>query len=482
MSADAKKSVKIKLPPALLELRNKAMALQAKGQLDAALACYRSYLAQVPGDAGTWSNLGVALRSMKAFDASIIAQRRAIELSPDEGAYWSNLGNALKDADRLEEACEAQRRSVKLEPGSASRRHNLSVSLREAGHFDEALVELERAIRLEPNEAKYRWDRGYVMLHQQRFPEAWIAYEWRYRLPELGGVRREIPRWLGEPFVGKRLLVTPEQGFGDTIFAARFLPLVKARGGEVLLVTKGPLQRPFTGMPGVDVVVPHEGVPPRVDYICSLMDLPRIFAATPETSPVPAQLQLDAAARAKASELLRPAGKRFTVGVVWSGSVTFKNNRKRATSAERFLSLAEVPGVQLVSLQKGPCEEELDHNGLAVHFIDVGRQVKDFAESAAVIDALDLVVMTDSSVAHVAGSLGKPIWNLLNYVPYWLYNTTGETTAWYPSMRFIRQPRPGDWDSVFAAAKRGLAKAVQAKAAGQWPSHVTSKRRGDKAT
>lgn len=455
-------SEKVVLPPALQELRQKARDLHTAGKLDAAIDSYRIYLHQVPGDASSWSNLGVALRSAKHFEAAIAAQRRAIELSPDEGGYWSNLGNALKDVDRVEESIAAHVRAVSIGPKEATWRHNLSVSYREAARFEEALTELDKTIRLAPREAKFRWDRGYALLHLQRFPEAWIAYEWRYRLPEVGGIRRAIPRWLGEPFAGKRLMITPEQGFGDTIFACRFLPLVKAGGGTVMLATKPALQPLFKDLAGVDEVVGHDGAVKRFDYHCSLMDLPRIFEITPQNAPPPARFSIPEEARAKARSLLARAKGRFKVGIVWSGSVTFKNNRKRAVAVERFLPFAEIPGVQLVSLQKGPMEQDLDKPGIGALMIDAGRQVENFAETAAVIDELDLVIMTDSSVAHLACSLGKPVWNLLNFLPYWLYDVKGETTPWYPTMRLFRQPKPGAWDPVFLSARKELARLLEA--------------------
>jgi hypothetical protein len=233
--------------------------------------------------------------------------------------------------------------------------------------------------------------------------------------------------------------------------------------------------RLFEGVEGIDEVVPIEKrAETPCDFHASLMDLPRIFNARPDSAPMPPKLNIPEDAHAKAAALLEPAGDRFTVGVVWSGSVTFKNNRRRAVDVDRFLGLAEVPGVQLVSLQKGPRENELDGPGIAPLFIDAGRKVQDFAETAAVIEALDLVVMTDSSVAHLCGTLGQPVWNLLNSVPYWLYGDHGERPGWYPSMRLFRQPTVGAWDSVFALVKSELARAVELKKAGRWPPPLLS--------
>jgi hypothetical protein len=180
-------------------------------------------------------------------------------------------------------------------------------------------------------------------------------------------------------------------------------------------------------------------------------------------------LHIPADSRRRFRPFLRPAGDRFKVGILWSGSLTFRENRSRSTTIEQFLKLSDVPGVQIYSLQKGPLEQEFETSGAFPVVVGLGGQLRDFADTAAVVDELDLVIMTDTAVAHLAGSLGKPVWNLLNFVPYWLYRMSGGTTPWYPSMRLYRQPRPGDWDSVFQQVVEDLAEAVQAKKDGRWP-------------
>lgn len=456
--------------PSVGEARSAAMAAQQEGRLEEAVALYGRHLERYPKDHAAWSNLGVALRQLDRFAAATAAQARACELKPATGSYWSNYGNALKDSDRLEDAVAAHRRAVGLDDRQASWWHNLGVTLREAGLYEESLEAFERAIRIAPQVDSFRWDRAVVLLHLGRWEEGWIAYDWRYRLGELPERPKGVPRWLGEPFAGKRLLLHPEQGFGDTFFAARYLPQVKARGGEVVVLAKPPLLRLLQGLPGADLILSTESPRvPRFDFVASLMDLMRVFLPHPGTAAPPQNLTIPEEARAKARTWLAPLGERFKVGVVWSGSVTFKNNRRRATTVERFLPLAEIPGVSLVSLQKGPREGDLEESGAGASMLDLGRRVEDFAETAAVIEALDLVVMTDSSVAHLCGTLGKPVWNLLNRVPYWLYGNEEQTTAWYPSMRLYRQPAHGDWDSVFARVEADLRDAVAAKREGRWP-------------
>ncbi|GAB5468898.1 MAG: hypothetical protein Kilf2KO_19280 [Rhodospirillales bacterium] len=457
---------------ALAILRERCLGLHRQGDLEETVNHYRRYLKVSPRDHAIWSNLGAALRSLGKFEAAIAAQHRALELNDKAAGYWSNLGNVLKDVDRVEESVAAHDKAVELDPRNPAWIHHRAVAKREAGMFKESLADFDVAIRLAPKEYSYRWDRAVVLLHLEDFEEGWMGYEWRYRLDQSPPKRAKVPRWLGEDFKGKRLVIHPEQGFGDTILSTRFLPMVKARGGEVMLLAKTPLLRLFDGIDGLDKVLPIEEPAPSMHYACSLLDLPRILEITDKNMPPLPKLNIPAQARAKAKAILGPAGDRFKVGVIWSGSVTFKNNRKRSSTAERFLEFGEIHGIQLVSLQKGPREDELDSSGASGVMLDAGRLVNDFSETAAVIEELDLVIMTDSSVAHLCGCLRKPIWNLLNYVPYWMYGWESEDTYWYPSMKLIRQPKANDWDSVFERVKRDLAVAVQSKKDGTWPRFI----------
>ncbi|MEE9162270.1 MAG: hypothetical protein V3U35_04790, partial [Candidatus Neomarinimicrobiota bacterium] len=205
------------------------------------------------------------------------------------------------------------------------------------------------------------------------------------------------------------------------------------------------------------------------DLHCPQLSVLGLLGIRDDNLPPPPRLHIPAESRRRFHPVFRRAGNRFKVGIIWSGSLTFKGSRLRSTTIEQFLKLSEVPGVQIYSLQKGPLEQELETSGAFPVVVELGSHLRDFADTAAVVDELDLVIMTDTAVSHLAGSLGKPVWNLLNFVPYWLYRMSGGTTPWYPSMRLYRQPRPGDWDTVFQQVVDALAEAVQAKKDGRWP-------------
>lgn len=456
------------------QLFQRAAALQRQGKIDLAIVAYRKILQMAPNHAGVWGNLGVALRTKGDFQAAVVAYKRALEIVPGDPGITGNLGNALKDMDRLEEALEAHEAAAAAQPDDFNIRYNYGIALREAALYERSLVELEAAIALKPGAAHPQWDRAIALLHLGWFAEGWDAYETRWSTGDLPQRPAEVPRWRGERFEGKKLLIFAEQGFGDSILTSRFIPLVKARAGEgagagqVILECKTPLQDLFSDIEGIDRMVEPGEAAGEYDLEVPIMSLPGIFEASDTRLPPPPRLHIPDYAHQKAQLLLRRNG-RFKVGIVWSGSVTFKGNRKRAVGVERFLPFAEVPGVELYSLQKGPRSEDLEIASAGAVVTAIGEQLDSFAETAAVIEALDLVIMTDSSVAHLAGSLGSPIWNLLNKATYWLYRGDGETTPWYPSMKLYRQRTAGDWDPEFSRVRADLSLAVAAKRAGNWP-------------
>ena len=273
------------------------------------------------------------------------------------------------------------------------------------------------------------------------------------------------PLWRGEPVAGKRVLVLPEQGHGDAILMARFLPRLKAMGAHVWLAVKSPLRRLFAGLEGVDRLL--TAVPRDADVYIANTALPHLVGMPEDGPPPPPRLSVPEEARARARARLAPFDGLFKVGIVWTGALDYKANHRRSVAPGRFAALAEIPGVQLVSLYKGPAHERLGSSGMAGLVFDACGDDRDFADTAAVVSELDLMITTDTGVVHVAASLGRPVWNLLAADGYWLYGT-GSETPWYPTMRLWRQARPGDWDGVFAAVSAALAQEVAAWRSGCW--------------
>ncbi len=341
----------------------RALRLHRAGRLGDALALYRLVLARRPDHAKAWSNLGIALRARGASGPAIACHRRAMELGSSPTAL-GNLGNALKDAGRFDEAIEAHEASVAADPDNAQARHNHAIALKAAGRLDDALTELNTACRLDSAAAGPIWDRALVLLALARYAEGWPAYESRWLLKDHPRLRREPAAWHGQDFAGKTLLIYPEQGFGDAILAARFIPAVRARGGSVIVECKPELRRLFSRLAGVDRLrAPGERV--AADLAVPAMSLPGLLGVSLDTLPPPPRLHVPAASASRVRPVLARYDDRFKVGIVWSGSLTFKGNALRATRLDPFLRLAEVEGVQLFSLQKGPPAAELAESGAA---------------------------------------------------------------------------------------------------------------------
>ena len=426
-----------------------------------------------PRDGGAWSTLGVLLRRAGKNEAAIACHRRGLEYTPDHAGIWSNLGNVLLEVGRFDEAVAAHAEACRLGPDTPSSLFNALIALRKTGRFGETLVALERALALEPGNPNLLWERALTRLQIGDYENGFKDYEIRRQIPAYRN--RPVPGtpWEGGPLRGRTLFLSTEQGFGDTLMAARYLPrlrdMLKDGGGRILMECHPELRRLLANQP-VDEFVPAGSPFPAYDVQASLMSLPLLLGTTsPAAVPPPLPPAIPAAARDKAARLVGPAEPgTLRVGIVWSGRVTFADNSRRATSLARFLRLAEVPGVRLFSLQKGPPEEQLADLGTGRLVQPLGPQLEDFADTAAVLERLDLVIMTDSSVAHLAGSLGRPVWNLVQYVPYWIYGFEnglfGDSTPWYPSMRLFRQGHDQDWEPVFARVGEALAALIRTQA------------------
>lgn len=446
-------------------LFSKGQAAFQAGQLPEAAAFYRNALAINPSYFSAWMNLGTCLRRMGHLDAAIIAGQRARALQPDNAGCLTNLANAMVDASRIDEALALQRRAHALAPDDLLIKRNLGVALREAGLFDEAYATFTALTSHFPDDVNLPWEQALCLLYQGKYDQGWPAFESRWKLPAMTARWPQISRWQGEDLTGKHLLLTEEQGFGDTLLCARYLPLLIehcGHGGSVTLACKKPLHRLLSAIGGLTLTTIEDtdaaitAARARYDYQAALMSLPGQFktdlGSIPPAPPFTSAVPLPQAV----VQALKAGKDRLKVGIIWSGSVTFANNRKRAVTAERFLPLAGIDGVELYSLQKGPREGDLRACGGNALIHDIGPLFEDFAQTATTLKQLDLVIMTDSAVAHLAGSLGVPVWNMLHDRPYWLYLSERRDCPWYPSMTLYRQPTPGDWDSVFAAVADDL--------------------------
>ena len=362
--------------------------------------------------------------------------------------------------DRLPESLAAHEQALAMDPGKAALQHNHGIALRQACRYREAIAAFDRALAIKPDVPAVQWDQALCWLQLGEYAKGWPLYEARWAIGDIAMPTLSAPLWRGEDLSGKTILLHSEQGFGDAIQCVRYAQALKQRGAaRVVLDCKPPLERLFRTAPGVDQVVARGQPLPPYDLHCPLNSLPGRCGT--DTTNIPGQipfLRAPDASQGRFDAALSLAGHSLKVGIVWSGSVTFKDNHHRATTLTRFLRHFGLPEVCLFSLQKGPPEAELRALGPDAPLVDLAPLIEDFADTATVIGKLDLVLMTDSSVAHLAGALGAPVWVLLPHHAHWLWlENVRDTTPWYPSMRFFRQQRVNDWDAPFARAAEALA-------------------------
>ena len=469
---------------------NYANLLKAQGELIGAIAHYRRALASGPQDAEVHNNLAVSLAANGEQDQAIVHYRRALTIKPDYAAAYSNLGSALEAQARLDEAAAACRTALDLDPYHAPARYNLAhvldaqdrlaeaqahyelslaldpthaeahnnfgVLSQRLGRFDEALARYRRAQALEPDYADAHWNEALSRLLQGDFETGWRKYEWRWRRPETPPRPMAVPLWDGGALTGLTILLHTEQGDGDALQFIRYAPLVKAQGGAVVLDCPRSLRRLFSGVVGVDNLVPDDGAPPQINCHAPLLSLPRLLATSLETIPAAVPylqppVELIAGWRERLAEVGGPR-----VGLVWRGNPAHSNDRRRSIAPARFAPLTGVAGMAWVSLQRDVRPEELAAFQPAALY-DAGPMLGDWADTAALISTLDLVVTVDTAVAHLAGALGKPVWTLLAFTPDWRWMLDRTDSPWYPSMRLFRQPAPGDWTSVVDEVAAALA-------------------------
>ncbi len=439
-------------------LLDQAIALHEQKQFADAEALLARLTTELPGDFRMWNARGVNLRSLKRFESAVWCFREAIGTAPQNAAIWSNLGSVLADLKHTESAITCHRRAIALKGDEAGSYQNLGLALTASDRHVEALAALDRAVELDPANPNVRWDRGRSYLYLGDYGRSWPEYDARLKTGQLPKRKAPGRRWTGKRYDGKRLLIVSEQGFGDAIWIARYLRQVKALGGELIMECRPELIPLIAAMNVVDRLVAKADPLPDADLHVYQCSLPGFYTKSLASIPRNPYIQPDASRRAKFAAAMDRGKGKLRVGIVWSGSVTFEANSDRAVALRMFLQWFTLPGVQLYSLQKGPPESELKSMPEGAPIIDLAPLLDDFADTAAAIAELDLVLMTDSAVVHLAGAMGKPVWALLSFVPHWLWLSDRNDSPWYPSVRLFRQRAWGDWTGVFDRAAAELIK------------------------
>ena len=438
-------------------LLNLDRAPQALDSFDQAIALRGDY-------AEAFCNRGNALRALNRHAEALDSLERALALQPGFADAHSNRGNVLQDLDRHEEAVASYNQALELQPYHLDALVNRGVALRALGRHAAALASYDAALALRPEHITARTNRSLCLLQTGDFTQGWIEHEWRLRMPAFAptATRFADPPWRGsESLAGKTILLHAEQGFGDTLQFCRYAPLVAARGAHVVLEVGRPLARLLATLDGVaQVIVGGDKMPP-IDSHCPLLSLPLAFGTTLDTVPPPAALRPDPIQVAYWQQRLATIpGRR--VGLVWEGSSLKRHpegraaDRRRSMTLGQFMPLGTLPGNTFVSLQVGDAAAQTaaPSPGLAVH--DFTAELTDFADTAALISGLDLVITVDTAVAHLAGTLGKPVWILTQFDADWRWLLHRDDSPWYPSARLFRQSSFGDWPGVIAEVAAAL--------------------------
>lgn len=448
---------------------NRGNALNGLRRSEEAVQAFQAALRRLPRDAIAHLNLSNAYRALKRHEEALASLDRAVALAPNLVAAHRNRGNVLYDVGRREEALACYDRALALEPQAAETHFYRGNVLQDLGRYAEAMESYARAGQLDPKQSKAFMNRSHCFLMVGDYARGWEEYEWR--LSERGGPvpsrTFQAQRWTGrESLEGKTILLHAEQGVGDAIQFARYVGAVADLGVRVVLETYGPLMSLFRGRWGVAELIARDEPPPPVDFHCPLMSLPLAFLnAKIEVEPkVP---YLEAEPEAVAQWRARIGGDRLNVGLVVSGNPAHAKDSQRSLPLE-LLADGLPQGANYWLIQKQPHDRDRAFLAQRPDITLLSDELGDYADTAALCEALDVVISVDTSVAHLAGALGRPAWILLPHFPDWRWGQNErETTHWYPSARLFRQAEPDDWTAVRHAVGRELEALIQARAAGQ---------------
>ena len=435
-----------------------------QGAFPEALACFDRIIARKPEFTDGYVGRTMALRGLGRFGEALVSYDTLIALAGADAGIISNRGMILLDLQRDAEALDCFEDAIARSPDLASAHHNRAIILLRQQRLGEVLASCDRAVALQPVVARFQGLKAIVLLQLGDFAAGWRLYEWRKRTEAPAGERElAAPVWLGETSIaGHTVFVHAEQGLGDTLQFCRYAALVQARGALVVMSVKTPLLRLLQrSHPGITVIDEGE-TPESFDLHCPLMSLPLALGTTLATIPATIpylRADPDQVRRWRARLATLPGIK---IGLVWAGGPRPDQpdaaaiDQRRSMTLAQFAELAELPGISLISLQKGGPAEQARTPPAGMTLYDWTDELDDFADTADLVAALDLVITVDTSVAHLAGGLGKPVWILNRFDQCWRWLEGRQDSPWYPTARLFHQTAPGDWDGVMAAVRQAL--------------------------
>jgi len=428
--------------------------LHQAGDFAGAENIYRQVLQADANDANAWCYFGMACHDQERFDEAVVAYRKAIQIRPAFPVAFNNLGNTFRLQRRLDESIASFDHALRLKPDYVNAHKNKGTALVWEGHLAEALASYRRALEFAPDDGETRKNLGVILLLQGNFEEGWREYNWRWKTDQASLPKYPQPIWDGSSLDGRTILLSVEQGLGDTVQFIRYAEVLKKKYDCRVIAACQKTLLPLLGScPGIDVLVAQDEDPPSFDVFAPLLDVPGILGDNLTAFPTDVPYLSADPELAERWQREVDAYRGLKIGIAWQGNPKHHADRMRSVPLVEMAPLGKLKGIQFFSLQKGPGVEQLDTIGARLNIVHLGDHLDEtsgaFMDTAAVLKSLDLLVTSDTAIAHVAGALGVPVWLALAYVPDWRWLLERDDTPWYPTIRLFRQAAVGDWSSVF---------------------------------
>lgn len=439
---------------------NLGVLFDLQGRFLEAIACYQTIIQNDPDNATAYYNLGQLSEQQGNITDAIAHYQKVIQLQPNNGAAYYNLGHLLDQQGQLDDAIACYRTLVMIDPESAKAYSYLGFALSQRGEFEQAMSCYQTALNINPDDPETHWYKAFLLLQLGNFSQGFSEFEWRWQLSGAATPQFAAPRWDGSDLAGRTLLLHTEYGFGDTIQFIRYVNQLSQQG-TVIVQCPPSLVRLLSSMSAIRQVIPIGMELPAFDMYAPLLSLPHLLGTTLES--IPGHVPYLSAPTQKTLTLETAGNKGFKVGFAWAGNLAYSRDHSRSCSLHQFADVLMTPEVTFYSLQKGERVAELIQLPEAIAVQDLSGLLNDFADTAGAIAQLDLVITTDTAVAHLAGALGKPVWVLLSFVPDWRWLLDRDDSPWYPTMRLFRQTQLGDWDGVFERVAQALQQRLREK-------------------
>ena len=454
-------------PPSAAARLDQLVALGAEheqaGRLDEAERVLSHVLTEAPERFGAAHLLGIVAFKKDRVEEAARLMERSIALAPNNALFYRNICEVYRILGRYDDALAAGQRAATLAPNDPHCHHNLGVLRYHRLELEEAIASAERALAIDPNLAGAHFGIAEASLLRGDFKRGWEEYEWRFRLANAPQLMppTDRPQWSGEPLGDETLLLIADQGYGDVIQFSRYIPWAAGRCRSIAVACSAELRPVISQLPGVGTIFTHWERQPNFAAYCSLSGLPRLAGTDLDTIPCEPMPYLRAPAEkvdtwAERLDILVPRDSK-RIGIAWAGRPTHHNDRNRSTSLATFAPLSDLPGVTLLSLQKGPSQAQVGRYWGKAPLISLGPEIRDFGDTMAIIDRLDLIVTVDTSLGHLAAAMAKPVWTMLPYAPDWRWLLDRGDSPWYPTLRLFRQAKPREWEPVMARIVEELA-------------------------